>query len=85
MGEYEYNFDMMKQSIRSDGDSELNGMLILIDKTVNDENVVCQKQEATKKLLIGQINFLKQKIKIEMESRRIADEDIATALDQFKV
>ena len=35
-------------------------------------------------MLLSQINFLKDRLKAEIEGRRIADEDIWQALEQYK-
>ena len=56
----------------------------MIKHTINDEKIVYQKDEATRKLLISQINFLKVRIKSEVDSRKLADEDIKSALDKYK-
>jgi hypothetical protein len=46
--------------------------------------LVYQKEEATRKLLLNQVNFLKQRIKMEIDSRKMADEDIQNALDKYR-
>ena len=70
MGEYEYNFDQMVKGIKTERSSDFEALTKLIDATVNDEFLVCQKEEATRKLLLSQVNFLKSRIKMEIESRR---------------
>jgi len=70
MGEYEYNFDQLIKGIKTERSSDFDTLTKLIDLTVNDEFLVCQKEEATRKLLLSQVNFLKSRIKMEIESRR---------------
>lgn len=76
MGEIEYNFKNMIIDTNADRKDDMEWLNSMIHETVNDEFVVYQKQEATKKLLISQINFLKQRLKVEIESRETTDEDI---------
>lgn len=83
MGELQYNFEKMMDDITARKELEVSTLNSLIEKTVNDENVY-QKEEATRKLLLSQVNFLKERIKMEICSRQIADEDIQKALDQYK-
>ena len=84
MGQLEYNFNNMIKDIKTNRDTELNWLHELINKTINDKKVVHQREEATKKLLFSQVNFLKQKIKAEVESRKVTDDDIQAALDKYK-
>lgn len=84
MGEIEYNFKNMIADTKADRQDDMEWLNALIHETVNDEFVVYQKQEATRKLLISQINFLKQRLKVEIESREKTDEDIQKALDKYK-
>lgn len=76
MGELEYNFNNMILDTKADRTDDMEWLNQVIDKTVNDDFVVYQKEEATRKLLLSQINFLKQRIKVEIESRKTTDEDI---------
>ena len=55
----------------------------LIDKVVNETPEIYQRQETTKKLLYQEINRLKTRVKLEVESRRRADEEIQAALDKY--
>ena len=84
LGELEYNFETMVNGIHQQKATELEELHTKIKTTVNDDNVVYQKEEATRKILLGQVNFLKDRIKMEIESRKIADEDIQNALDKYK-
>lgn len=84
MGELEYNFETMVNQIHKTKAHEQEELHHKIVTVINDDNVVYQKEEATRKLLIGQVNFLKERIKMEIESRKIADEDIQNALDKYK-
>lgn len=84
MGEVEYNFNQMTDQIQLKKSNEMGKLIQMIKDTVNDEQMVYEKHEATRKLLLSQINFLKDRIKIEIESRRVSDEDIQLALDKYK-
>ena len=84
MGQLEYNFNNMSKDIKRDRDDDLNWLHELINKTINDKKVVHQREEATKKMLFSQVNFLKQRIKTEIESRKVTDDDIQAALDKYK-
>lgn len=53
IGEYEYNFDQMVKQIKKDRSSDFETLTKLIEVTVNDEFLVCQKEEATRKLLLS--------------------------------
>ena len=59
MGELEYNFNNMIIDTKADRYDDMEWLNQLIDKTVNDDFVVYQNEEATRKLLLSQINFLK--------------------------
>ena len=59
IGELQYNFENMIIDINAERTDDLQWLNDLIDKTVNDEFVIYQKEEATRKLLLSQINFLK--------------------------
>ena len=76
IGELEYNFDNTLTSIRSSRESEYNTHMKLIDKVINETPEIYQRQETTKKLLYQEINRLKTRVKLEVESRRRADEEI---------
>ena len=84
MGQLEYNFNNMIKDIKTNRDTELEWLHELINKTINDKKIVHQREEATKKLLFSQVNFLKHKIKTEIESRKVTDDDIQSALDKYK-
>ena len=56
----------------------------VIDKVVNETPEIYQRQETTKKLLYQEINRLKTRVKLEVESRRRADEEIQAALDKYQ-
>lgn len=84
IGELQYNFENMIIDINAERGDDLQWLNDLIDKTVNDEFVIYQKEEATRKLLLSQINFLKQRVKVEIESRKTTDEDIQAALNKYK-
>lgn len=84
LGELEYNFENMLQDIDTDRKDDTEWLNDMIQHTINDEKIVYQKDEATRKLLISQINFLKVRIKNEVDSRKLADEDIKSALDKYK-
>ena len=58
--------------------------MTLIDKVVNETPEIYQRQETTKKLLFQEINRLKTRVKLEVESRRRADEEIQSALDKYQ-
>jgi hypothetical protein len=45
--------------IKSERSDDMQWLDQLIDKTINDDFVIYQKEEATRKLLLSQINFLK--------------------------
>ena len=74
----------MLSDLLKERQNEIEWIKKMTNKTVNDEQVVYQKRESIRKLLLSQINFLKERLKSEIEGRRIADEDIWVALDQYK-
>ena len=76
IGELEYNFDNTLSSIRASRESEYETHMKLIDKVINETPEIYQRQETTKKLLYQEINRLKTRVKLEVESRRRADEEI---------
>lgn len=84
MGEVEYNFNQMTDQIQVKKSNEMGQLNEMIKQTLNDEYLVYEKHEATRKLLLSQINYLKDRIKIEIESRRVSDDDIQHALDKYK-
>ena len=84
LGELEYNFDNTLNQIKGTRTKEYNEHLQLIDKVVNNTPEIYQKQETTKKLLYSEINRLKTRVKLEVESRRRADEEIQSALDKYQ-
>ena len=53
IGELEYNFENMVLDINAERNDDLQWLNNLIDKTVNDEFVIYQKEEATRKLLLS--------------------------------
>ena len=59
MGQMEYNFCQMTKTITESRDKDLQMLNHLINKTINDEYIVCQKEEETRRLLLSQINYLK--------------------------
>ncbi|CDW73102.1 UNKNOWN [Stylonychia lemnae] len=82
IGELEYNFDNMLSLIQTQRHSEFLELQSLIDQNINDTQVY-QNQEKTRKILFSEINNLKTKCKLEIDSRRQADEDISEALDKY--
>ena len=54
-----------------------------IKATLQSENIY-EKEEATKKMLLAQVNHLKGAIKVEIEARRTADEEILASLTQYQ-
>lgn len=53
IGELQYNFENMIIDINAERNDDLEWLNNLIDKTVNDEFVIYQKEEATRKLLLS--------------------------------
>ena len=49
-----------------------------------DRHSIYEKETATKKMLLNQVNDLKMSCKLEIDSRRTADEEIAQALSQYE-
>ena len=84
MGELEYNFDNMISDVKESRGEDMEWLNYLIQDTIKDEKVVHQREEATRKILKNQVNFMKQRIKIEIDSRKTADNDIQLALDKDK-
>lgn len=56
----------------------------LTDKVINDESTVYQKQEVTRKIIYSQVNFLKDRLKMELQSRKMADQEIYKAIEKYK-
>ena len=55
-----------------------------IDNMINESPELYEKQETTRKLLFQELNRLKTRIKLEVDSRRRADDEIQRALDKYQ-
>eukprot|EP00347_Sterkiella_histriomuscorum_P021135 403335123 len=83
IGELEYNFDNMLKQINSNRSTEYTELQQMIENGINDKNVY-ENQEKTRKILFQEINSLKNRCKLEVDSRKQADEDIQNALDKYQ-
>ena len=82
--ELQYNFEHMLKEVEDERQGEVNWLKGMTKAAVDDEMTVHQKKEATRKILYSQLNFLKDRLKAEIECRRVSDEDIWSALEQYK-
>lgn len=83
IGELQYNFETMTGKIAKARQSEFESIQHQIRQTLQNENVY-EKECATKKMLLAQVNQLKNQCKMEIDSRRIADDEIAASLGQYQ-
>ena len=84
IGELEYNFDNMVTQINQHRASDYEELLGLIDESLNDGERVHKEQEKTRKIVFTEINNLKMQLKLEIDSRKQADEDIRKALEKYQ-
>lgn len=84
VSELEYNLNQMLKEIYQEREDDRQWLADSTQDAINDEHTVCQKQEASRAILISQVNFLKQRLKMEIDSRRITDKDIYDALEKYK-
>lgn len=85
IGELDYNFEQMTTRIRGErGRQYTQQLLPLIDQLLNQDQQLYQRQEMTKKLLFNEINRLKTRCKLEIDSRKRADEEIARSLAKYE-
>ena len=84
IAELEYNFNNTIDDINRERESDVEWLHQMTQHTINDTTAVYQKQEATRKILLQQVNFLKQRLKLEIDSRKVADNDIFHALEKYK-
>ena len=79
IGELEYNFENMLHTISSKRTHQFTEQLL-----TQIDNVIYQKQELTKKILFQELNRLKERCKLEVDSRQRADEEIQSALEKYQ-
>jgi len=85
IGELEYNFENMLHTISSKRTHQYTEQLLTqIDNVINQEPQLYQKQELTKKILFQELNRLKERCKLEVDSRQRADEEIQSALEKYE-
>lgn len=84
MGELEYNFDNLIAKVRDDRANQFAQALDQIDAVINRDPQIYQRQEMTRKLLYQELNRLKSRCKIEIDSRTRADDEIQSALDKYQ-
>ena len=84
IAELQYNFEHMMRDIENERDADVGWLKGMTKTTIDDETTVHQKKEATRKILYSQLNFLKDRLKAEIEGRRVSDDDIWRALEQYK-
>ena len=83
IGELEYNFDNMVTGLRAERGKQFGQSLSQIDQVINQDKHLYERQEMTRKLLYQEINRLKTRCKLEVDSRRRADEEIEGALNKY--
>jgi hypothetical protein len=76
VGELEYNFDNLVAKVRDDRANQFAQALDQIDAVINRDPKIYQRQEMTRKLLYQELNRLKSRCKIEIDSRTRADDEI---------
>lgn len=76
MGELEYNFDNLVAKVRDDRANQFSMALDQIDAVINRDPQIYQRQEMTRMLLYQELNRLKSRCKLEIDSRTRADNEI---------
>lgn len=66
IGTLEYNFKNIMREVNDTRMAEFQDLMQYVIKAINDDQNVYQKDEITKKMLLEQINNLKQRTKIEI-------------------
>ena len=74
----------MIDDVDTERNNDMQWLQQMTSKTINDTSAVYQKQESTRKILLSQVNFLKDRLKLEIDSRKVADDDISKALEKYK-
>ena len=62
---------------------EFAGLTGSIEECFQSDELI-KKEESTRKLLLQQINVLKNHFKVEVNSREVADKEIGEALDTYQ-
>lgn len=92
IGDLEFNFQTMTERIAASRQTDYLQMKQQIEETIRNDTVY-EREENTRKLLLGQVNVLKHRkslssdhaeLKMEMENRALADKEISDALAQYK-
>ena len=55
-----------------------------IDQVMNEDTQIYEKQQQTRTILYKELNRLKERVKLEVDSRKHADEEIAVALEKYQ-
>jgi hypothetical protein len=55
-----------------------------IDHVINQDSQIYEKQQQTRTILYKELNRLKEQLKLEVDSRKHADEEIAVALEKYQ-
>lgn len=83
LGELEYNFQQMTQSVADERHKEFEQLKDQIAFTL-ESNDLYEREEATRRQLLEQVNLLKAQCKQEVESRTVADGEIESALSKYQ-
>jgi hypothetical protein len=73
IGELEYNFDNLVASLKGERAKQFAAAMAQVDQTINQDRQVYERQELTRKILFQEINRLKTRCKLEVDSRARAD------------
>ena len=84
IGELEYNFDNLATQVHQERAAQFGKQLMpAIDGAINQNKQIYERQENIRKTLHNEINRLKERLKLEMESRRRADKELDSALKKY--
>lgn len=72
----------MTQAVSDERKSEYEHLNEQIANTLNS-NELYEREEATRRMLLEQVNLLKAQCKTEVESRTVADNEIESALSKY--
>ncbi len=70
--------------MRDNRDRECNQYMGKIDQVINEDTQIYEKQQQTRTILYKELNRLKERVKLEVDSRKHADEEIAVALEKYQ-
>jgi len=70
--------------VRSQRDKDFGEYMGKIDRVINQDKDIYEKQQQTRTILYKELNRLKERVKLEVDSRKHADEEISVALDKYQ-